>query len=427
MKARTWSSAVVLFLAGCSSTPAPQVASEGPPWLPPYSRDQQALLTPQGEVPAIKALRAYPDASRFHYAHDRKLEDPAAAMRATKLVTDLVEESGRLYLMTDTPPNLENRVAQYGPPSPSTPRASAVASRDFQGRLTLREVPLSEDARGALADAEAASAARDWSAAAAHLQTATNLAPTSLEPLARSLELFTLSKDFERLREAARSTLALDPTFAPAHAAKARGFFASGDLASAKESAAQALAYHPTLEDGLRLATELRDYEGSRAPVRAEPYRIFLEVDEVGVVRVGSAPTSGARMYAGCRALMRYELELRAALFDEPEGAPYFLSAAEEMFCTESAIGAYVAEQAVAREHGTTPPEDEQTEALMGHAHTEGLLGFIMFEVLGRHRPDVARTAPRFVHRAMVAYAKRHVLGFEPSLDDRLFAASTLQ
>jgi tetratricopeptide (TPR) repeat protein len=382
------------------------------------------LLTPQGEIPPIKATRTYPDATRFHHAHDHQLEDPAAAMRATKLVTDLVEESGRLYLLTDTPPNLENRVAQYGPPSPSAPSASEVATRDFQGRLTLRQVSLSEDARAALADAEAAAAARDWSAAAKHLRTATDLAPTSLEPLAKSLEIFTLSEDSERLREAARAALALDPTFAPAHAAKARTYFANGDVASAKESVAQALAYHPTLEEGLRLASELRDHEGVRAPTRAEPYRIFLEVDEAGVVRVGSAPSSGARMYAGCRALMRYELELRAALFDEPEGAPYFLSAAEEMFCTESAIGAYVAEQAVAREHGATPPEDEQTSALMGLAHTEGLLGFIMFEVLGRHRPDVARTAPKFVHRAMVAYVKRHLLGFEPSLDESLFAAS---
>jgi hypothetical protein len=205
--------------------------------------------------------------------------------------------------------------------------------------------------------------------------------------------------------------------------AEARSLFASGDAAAAKESVAQALAYHPTLEEALLLAAELREHEGVRAPTRAEPYRIFLEVDDAGVVRVGSAPTSGARMYAGCRALMRYELELRAALFDEPESTPYFLSAAEEMFCTESAIGAYVAEQAVAREHGATPPEDDQTGALMGLAHTEGLLGFIMFEVLGRHRPDVARTAPRFVHRAMVAYAKRHVLGFEPSLEDASYAA----
>jgi hypothetical protein len=423
MKARTWCSVVVLFLAGCAATPPPKLASEGPPWLPPYSRDQLALLTPQGEIPPVKAVRAYPDASRFHYAHDHQLEDPAAAMRATKLVTDLVEESGRLYLMTDTPPNLENRIAQYGPPSPPAPRATSVASRDFEGRLTLREVPLSEEARAALADADAASAARDWGAAAGHLRAAADLAPTSLEPLARALELHTLSKDLTRLHEVAHAALELDPTFAPAHVAEARSLFASGDAAAAKESVAQALAYHPTLEEALLLAAELREHEGVRAPTRAEPYRIFLEVDDAGVVRVGSAPTSGARMYAGCRALMRYELELRAALFDEPESTPYFLSAAEEMFCTESAIGAYVAEQAVAREHGATPPEDDQTGALMGLAHTEGLLGFIMFEVLGRHRPDVARTAPRFVHRAMVAYAKRHVLGFEPSLEDASYAA----
>ena len=79
---------------------------------------------------------------------------------------------------------------------------------------------------------------------------------------------------------------------------------------------------------------------------------------------------------------------------------------------------------AIAREEGRSEPEDQQTAALMNLAHSEGLLGFVMFEVLGRHRPEHARRAPTFVHRATMGYVQRHVLGYDPGPDPSLNLAT---
>lgn len=129
-------------------------------------------------------------------------------------------------------------------------------------------------------------------------------------------------------------------------------------------------------------------------------------------------------MYAGCRAIMRYEPELRSTLFEIAPNEPYFLSVAEEMFCLESAIGAYLADRAVAREEGRKETADPQSAALLGLAHSEGLLGFVMFEILGRHRPEHARTAPMFVHRAAMSYVQRHLLGYDPGPEDAAYMAA---
>jgi tetratricopeptide (TPR) repeat protein len=418
---RRWALASIASLqalTGCfQPTVGAQTASgsEAPPWLPPYTREQLSLLEPLGEAPELRALRAYPHESHFQYAHDRTLADPAEAMRTTKLVTELVAESARTYLLSDTEPQTENRIAQYGPPPAGEPDASRIASKDFQGRVELRKAELSSEAEDALADGRASFERKEATEAIAAFKRSADAAPFALEPLMLLAQAHKLGGQRAAAEQTLRQALELDRTFATTHLHLATLLFEKGDTLAAKESLAQALAYHPDLKPGLALANRIRELEGIAVPERIKPYRIFLEVDDLGVVRAGTGPTSGARMYAGCRAIMRYELELRAALFDEPESAPYFLSAAEEMFCVESAIGAYVAERAISREARRELPQDETAEGLTALAHTEGLLGYIMFEILGNQRPEVARKAPGFVHRAMVAYVKRHILGYEPS------------
>ncbi len=418
---RRWAFAPIaslLAFTGCLQPTIPaqsSSSSQAPPWLPPYTREQLSLLEPLGEPPELRARRAYPDESRFQYAHDRTLDDPAAAMRTTKLVTDLVSESARTYLLSDSEPQTENRIAQYGPPPAGEPDSSRIASRDFEGRIDLRRLELSSKARAALADGRASLERKEAEAAIAEFERAVAAAPGTLEPLLLLAQAHKLVGEPAAAEQALRAALEVDRTFATTHLQLATLLFERGDGQAAKESLAQALAYHPDFKPGLALASRIRQREGLVEPQRVKPYRIFLEVDELGVVRAGTGTTSGARMYAGCRAIMRYELELRAALFDQPEDAPYFLSAAEEMFCVESAIGAYVAERAISREARRELPQDETAEGLTALAHTEGLLGYIMFEILGNQRPEVARKAPGFVHRAMVAYVKRHILGYEPS------------
>jgi hypothetical protein len=106
-------------------------------------------------------------------------------------------------------------------------------------------------------------------------------------------------------------------------------------------------------------------------------------------------------------------------LFRQPVETPYYLSVVEEVMCLEAAIGAYIVEQAEAQglTDPTTPREprpaesDPRLEGLARLAREDGLSGYAMFEILGMHRPERARGAPPVLHRAVVRYIERYVLG----------------
>jgi hypothetical protein len=114
-------------------------------------------------------------------------------------------------------------------------------------------------------------------------------------------------------------------------------------------------------------------------------------------------------------------------LFRQPVGTPYYLSVVEEVMCLEAAVGAYIVEQADAAglTDPTTPrepravPADPRLEVLARMAREDGLSGYAMFEILGMHRPERARGAPPVLHRAVVRYVERYVLGQggEPPLE----------
>lgn len=414
-----------LALAGCSAatqTPAPAVGQPGvlPPWLPPYNQEQLALLEPANEPVLVPAQPTYPDLSVFRYAKNQRLDDPRDAMRTTKIVADIVSESPRMYTVAEIQPRVANTIAQYGPPGAAKPDAWKVAKRDSAGRLVLVTPKVDGDAKDALEDGARALAKGDKAGALEHFREAVKLAPGVPAPRVELARALALDNKLKEAEEEFREVLHIDPTLAAGHAGLATVLLAGGDRFSARISVAHALAYHPHEKEAVELAARL----APDAKPRPTPFPIFLEVDKTGVVRVGTGPTVGARMYAGCRAIMRYEPELRSALFDLREDDPYFLSASEEMFCIDSAIGAFVAERAVAREQGAEAPEDEQTAALMGLAHTEGLLGFVMYEILGRHRPEHARLAPGPVHKAMMEYVQRHILDYDPGPSFENFVAS---
>ena len=409
-----------LFLAACGAqqAPAKMVASNGagPDWLPPYSAKQLALLEPTDEQVTEPATRTYPEVSRFRYARDRQLQDPRDAMRITKIVADVVSQSSHTYTVAAASADVENAVAQYGPPAATAPDPWSIAVSDRSGRKHLVPAVVSSAAKRAYDESRST---KDGALAIAKLREAT-LASPEVPALQLALgDALHAAGDKEHAEAAYREVIRVDATLATGHAALAALLYERGDLPAARVSLAHALAYHPSQPEALALAKKI-----AGRGQRVDAFSIFLEVDGLGVVRVAAAPTPGARMYAGCRAVMRYEPELRSALFAEPTSEPYFLSVAEEMFCVESAIGAYLAERAIAREEGRREPEDQQTAALMNLAHSEGLLGFVMFEVLGRHRPEHARKAPTFVHRATMSYVQRHVLGYDPGPDPTLNLAS---
>jgi hypothetical protein len=140
--------------------------------------------------------------------------------------------------------------------------------------------------------------------------------------------------------------------------------------------------------------------------------------------------------------VMRWEPEVRSAIFEQPPETPYYLSVIEEVVCLESAIGAYIFDQAEQRGtnemRGALPavPEgglrqaqvtestnDTAMEALFRMAQKDGLSGYALFEILGQHRPERVRMAPEEVHRAVLDYVEQYVIGGASSLPTGTFTA----
>jgi hypothetical protein len=107
---------------------------------------------------------------------------------------------------------------------------------------------------------------------------------------------------------------------------------------------------------------------------------------------------------------MRYEPDVRAVIFDQPRSTPYYLSVAEEVVCLQAAIGAYLLEMSSDERADAEP--DPAMDGLVKITKDEGLSGYVMFEILGQYRPERARLAPPDVHKAMLEYIDKHVLGY---------------
>lgn len=390
-----------------------------PTWLPPYSAAQLALLEPGGDPVLVRAERTFPDTTTFRYADDRVLDDPRDAMRITRMVAEIVERSPRYYAITDARRDIANNVAQYGPPGADEPNPWLVAHKDAEGRVALAMAPITAEAKSAYERGVAAMKDGHVTDATQAFRVAVEKSPRV--PALRLALARSLHKSApDEAEQTYRDLLSMDPTLSTAHVGLGQLLLARGEPLAARTSLAHALAYHPRSREALAMAEQV----AKTSPDRVAPFAIFLDVDPAGAVRIGAPPTSAARMYAGCRAVMRYEPELRELLFGVPESEPYFLSATEEMLCIESAIGAYVAERVASKDEGRQVAEDEQAHRMMDIAHGEGLLGYVMFEILGQYRPEHARTAPPGVHRATFAYVAKHVLGDEPDPERELYYAS---
>lgn len=393
---------------------------ELPAWLPPYSAEQEKLLAPGSAPVQVPAPRTFPNLARFGYAADRVLVDPREAVRVTQMVAEVVEKSPRQYALQDARPELANWVAQYGPPGEDEPDGWKIAAVDGVGEARLVPATYTADARSKFDEAVEKERAGDGPDAIALLDAANRESPDVPAihvALAHALE----ASAPERAESEYRRAVEVDPTLATAHTGLSALLSKRGDLTGARKELAHALAYHPKSTVALALAAAMTKGPPKRA--RIEPFAVFLDVDAMGVIHVAAPPTPGARMYAGCRAIFRYEPELRASLFEMPQDEPYFLTAVEEMLCTESAIGALLIERGNASEEGRKPTPDPQTEALLRLAHTDGLLGYVMFEVLGKRRPERARTAPSSVHQAMVGYVEKYLLDYDASGEDGRFVA----
>ena len=112
---------------------------------------------------------------------------------------------------------------------------------------------------------------------------------------------------------------------------------------------------------------------------------------------------------------MRHEPQLRAQIFAQPRETPYSLSVAEEVICLEAGLGAYLS--------GKGEKKDPDLDLLLRIAREDGLSGYVMFEILGQHRPERARAAPADVHRDTVAYLERWVLTTREPVSEGIYTA----
>jgi tetratricopeptide (TPR) repeat protein len=415
---------LVFLCAGCSEPPPPASPAAPtseklggvPSWVPANTPQQAALLAPVEHAVKAPAQRVFPDLDRFGYANNRPLADPADAVKFTRMVTQVLTDSARFYALGELPPGAANAVVQYGPP-PREPDGYKIVKRNDEGVGQLVPAPGAEEARAAVAQGAELLKAGDVDGAVQGYRAALARAPgvPALHlALAQALAKAGRTADAEL---AYRATIAIDATFAPAHFELAGLAEQRNNLPAARRALAEGLAYDPASPRGLELLAKLGKgvagavdggwYDpppaaSAAGSARVEPFPIFLDVDGAGAVHVAAGKGDAAQIYGGCRAVMRFEPALRAQIFQQPRDTPYSLSVAEEVVCVEAALGAYLAHQG--------DRADPALDQLLRIAREEGLSGYVMFEILGQHRPERARTAPADVHRDTATYLEHWVL-----------------
>jgi tetratricopeptide (TPR) repeat protein len=415
-----------------------------PAWAPPLTPEQEAILAPPDHAIKTPAARVFPDLGRFGYAQNRKLENLEEAVKFTRMVVKVLDDSPRFYQLSEAPPTAANPVLQYGPPA-AEPDGFAVVKRNADGLGELAPAPGADEARAALAQGRQLEGGGDLPGAIEAYRAALASAPAV--PALRFAMASALAKAGRapEAEVAYRETVAADPTFAPAHLALAELADRRGDLPALRREVMEALAFEPASTRGLALARKLAlAMGGPGAPQtprgaadggwidppptppgatgggsgRVEPFAMFLDVDRMGAIHVATAHGDAAQIYGGCRAVMRFEPDLRARIFQQPAETPYYLSAVEEVLCLEAAIGAYAAARSTPQGHA-----DPGLDRLVAIAQQEGLSGYVMFEIVGRYRPERARAAPAEVHRDIVGYVERHVLGHRETLPEGIYTA----
>jgi tetratricopeptide (TPR) repeat protein len=438
---------LVALLSGCwgdppePATPAKAQAPAStstpggvPSWVPAYTPEQVALLNAIERTIKAPAQRVFPDLERFGYANNRPLANPLDAVKFTRMVSQVLNDSARFYVLEELPSGAANPIVQYGPP-PSEPDGFAIAKRNDEGVGQLVPAPGAEGAKAAILTVAGLLKAGNVEGAIEAYRAAIPRAP-AVPALRMALAAVLAQAGRPAEAEAAyRAVVAADPTFAPAHLALAELADKRGDRAAARRELVEGLAYHPASPKGLELLRKL----GGNAPAkpgaadggwydppsttqppggvsgRVEPFPVFVDVDRAGAIHVATAKGDVPQIYGGCRAVMRYEPALRAQIFQQPRETPYYLSVAEEVVCLEAALGAYLASKG----EKNNPDLDQ----LFRIAREDGLSGYVMFEIIGQHRPERARAAPADVHRDTVAYLERWVLTRREPIPEGIYSA----
>jgi tetratricopeptide (TPR) repeat protein len=378
-------------------SPEPRLAlARQPDWLTPYRPEQKALLASQPSSPVTTPARpVYPLLDHFTYVRAEPFSEVRARL-AARTVLEHIEASPLLYVAGRTEPGLANLIAQYGPDPPVDPDPWIKVVRKG-AHYRLEWARPNTPARVAVGRANRAVRAGDLPRAVVAMRRATFHSP-GVPGLWTALAALLVAVGDDAGAEAAlREALVIDDRYFEAYLGLANLYARRGAAAQSIAAAVRALALYPVSPRAWGAAELL-------APVRPrpEPPGVFIEVGHSGAIHVGAPGGKPETTYALCRAGVRFEPELRARLLQVPSGSPYRLTAGEELLCLEAMLGTYAS---------TRTKRVPKLEALLGIAQQGELGGYVMFEIVGQHRPEWLRLAPDDQLRSVVAYVKRMVMG----------------
>jgi tetratricopeptide (TPR) repeat protein len=349
-----------------------------------------------------------PDLTRFTFTGEGPLNVPADALGYSSLVLQALEQSPLLYVFRTGPESLANVRVLYGPEPAPEPDPWTRAVPAAGGQLTLAPALPPAEARKAMDRAKDAKPAEALEA----LKEAAASAGPCPGVHAMLADAALAADDLATAEQAAQKAIEIDAMFAPAHRALAEVRHRRADRAGAKQAAARALALYPASQRAWKVAAAVVGREIQRDVGVPAP---FIDVHASGAVVVVSCERPLCERYAACKAAMRFEPGLRAAVLAEQATQPYHLSVTEEVVCLEAGLGAYVEVKRAAQGPPPRPaPSDPSAEMLLRLAKDRGLASFALFEILGKRRPEWLRVAPKAVHEPLVRYVETNVLG-EPA------------
>lgn len=402
--------AIAAIMAACGPKPEaedptgkapPGSASPTPPWLGTYDDAQKAVLALPLEAKVDRrATPVYPTLSHFTFAGEGPVDVPDDLLEYANLISETLSASPLLYVFRNGPASLANLRALWGPEPERNPDPWQRVVVDSLGRPSL-VAALPSDAVRPLLD----KAATPGPESLPLLQQAAQKAPDVPGVHAMLADSALAANDLDVADGAARAALAIDPAFPHAFRVLAEVAMRRGDNTRAREAISRALALYPTYPRAWKVAEAIVGHELDRAAKIEQP---FIEVTPAGAVIVVSCERPFCAGYAACKAAFRFEPVFRAAVLQEPDTQPYHLSATEEVVCLQAGLGAH-AELHLQESPDAVP--DPTAELLIQLAGESGLTAYAMFEVIGPHRPEWLRVAPRPVHEAIVQHIQLRVLG----------------
>ena len=395
----------------------PKANPTAPEWLGPYDEAQKTVLAmPLDATIEQRAHRTYPDLTRFSFAGDSPISVPDDLLMFANHVSEVLAASPLLYVFRTGPASLANIHALFGPKPVDDPDPWQCVAVDAQGSPSLVPSLPTDDVRPLLDQGMKAGPKGLDS-----LKQAAEKSKTVPGVQAMLADAALAVGDLDTADQAARVALAADPSFPLSFRILAEVRWRHHQQDRAKEAIARALALYPTYPRAWKVAEVIVGHPIDRAVVVEQP---FIEVNDKGAIVVVSCDRPFCVGYASCKAAFRFEPVFRAAMLQEPESAPYHLSVTEEVVCLQAGLGTHMAER-----EKNPAISDQTAELLIQLAAEKGLSSFALFEILGFHRPEWLRIAPRPVHEALVHHILVHVLGTpmheQPSHDDIITARRT--